>query len=397
MGVKLADLDTLVSNAEEIAEQGSYSKTPGYEDNIRDDPVLRYLKEINRFPLLKLKEEKDLGIKIYKCNHPIDQIVRKMESLLKKEKKKSGKDSPIYQKYSSFLKKIKDFGRRDEQNEFLEQNSYLFTEKRYAPFLGQLRSAFKHYSENISEPFQKMTEANLRLVVSIAKRYLNRGLSFLDLIQEGNIGLMRAVEKYDVKKGFRFSTYATWWIRQGITRGIVNSGKTIRTPVHVGEELHKLSRAEVLLRDSLSREPNLNEIADKMKVSVSHARSLVAARETTSPLSLNMHYTSSDDDRELDERIADPNTPDPTVSAEDNEIKRIIEAGLSSLNNPKKELKDEQILRLRFGIGDNIPRTLEEVGKIVKLTRERVRQIEVRALMRLRRKLHSNPLKVKST
>ena len=305
-----------------------------------EDPVRMYLKEIGKVPLLSADEEIELA--------------QNME------------DGAVAIEKINVLK-----GRLDGASEEDEIKEEIKTLQRDV--------------DKGADAKKRLAEANLRLVVSIAKRYVGRGMLFLDLIQEGNLGLIKAVEKFDYKKGYKFSTYATWWIRQAITRAIADQARTIRIPVHMVETINKLIRVSRQLLQELGREPSPEEIAKEMSMPVERVREILKISQE--PVSLETPI-GEEEDSHLGDFIKDDNVPVPADAAAFTLLKEQLEEVLGTLTE-----REQKVLTLRFGLEDGRARTLEEVGKEFNVTRERIRQIEAKALRKLRHPSRSRKLK----
>ena len=303
-----------------------------------DDPVRMYLKEIGKVDLLTPDEEVELA--------------KKMQAGMEAKEK------------------IKELDERQRNGEQIDEKEYQ-----------ALRKAIRG-GENAK---RRLSEANLRLVVSIAKRYVGRGMLFLDLIQEGNLGLLKAVEKFDCTKGFKFSTYATWWIRQAITRAIADQARTIRIPVHMVETINKVIRVSRQLLQELGHDPQPEEIAEEMNMPVERVREILKIAQE--PVSLETPI-GEEEDSHLGDFIPDDDALEPAEAASFTLLKEQLVEVLKTLTP-----REEKVLRLRFGIEDGRTRTLEEVGKEFNVTRERIRQIEAKALRKLRHPSRSKKLK----
>ena len=334
------DEEIILSDEDEVDVENIDLSVP---DGISiEDPVRMYLKEIGKVPLLTAEEEIELVQKMedgVKAAETIAELQKKLEDCPEEEKAEINKQI-------------------EEQQEIVD--------------IGE-------------DSKKKLAEANLRLVVSIAKRYVGRGMLFLDLIQEGNLGLIKAVEKFDYRKGYKFSTYATWWIRQAITRAIADQARTIRIPVHMVETINKLIRVSRQLLQELGREPTPEEIAEEMNMPVDRVREILKISQE--PVSLETPI-GEEEDSHLGDFIQDDNVPVPSDAAAFTLLKEQLVEVLGTLTE-----REQKVLRLRFGLDDGRARTLEEVGKEFNVTRERIRQIEAKALRKLRHPSRSRKLK----
>ena len=453
--VEKEEHDTLGELETSAMEHRRMTKSSGIEDEPRhvqtDDPVKMYLRQMGQIPLLTREQEISIATKIksaeekfrkivlsariikdyvieifeeaYEKNIGFDEILnvdfdadyaavkRKSTHLLQQLKKYQSGDKRtkilIKMNLSTFVvedlsKRLKDIfvdvekierqisakksisqAKRDVLNKKRRE-----IEKIYGAKFDIVKMWFKEM--RISETKflrskKSLVAANLRLVVSIAKKYTNRGLSFLDLIQEGNIGLMKAVDKFEYKRGYKFSTYATWWIRQAITRSIADQSRTIRIPVHMTETINKLIRISRALVQETGREPTPEEISQSMRIPVSKVRGILKIAQE--PISLQTPV-GDEGDTNFGDFIEDKRAVSPANATAYSMLKEQMDDVLSTLTE-----REKKVLRLRFGIGDGYPRTLEEVGAVFKVTRERVRQIEAKALKKLRHPIRARKLK----
>jgi RNA polymerase primary sigma factor len=425
-------------------EQRDWEETERFPTEKTDNIIWAYLKDIGRISLLSSDEEYDIAKKIEDGERKIrsrlfemPQAVAELQDLATQIKKDgvniidivknidemnyTKKDEEAYKKKTlSLITSFKsNFEKRDEMRRLvksrktdaatkkLTQKKLAATEVKIEEILNNL-ALHKKVLEEITRKVEKrvklldeqesravegslremdrverdlkvvknrLIKANLRLVINIAKKYLNRGLSFLDLIQEGNMGLMKAAEKYDYQKGYKFSTYSTWWIRQAITRAIADYARTIRVPVHVLETMNKITKVTISLFQELGREPTLEEISAKAALPLEKVRKIM--KVSNEPISIETPI--GDDDSKLGDFIADPKSPSPFEELVNISCKEEIDKVLSTLTP-----REEKVIRMRLGIGEKTDYTLEEVGDVFGLTRERIRQIEAKALRKLK-------------
>ncbi len=290
---------------------------------------------------------------------------------------------------------VSKFGNGESMEKMLENDGFAVDDpvRQYLKEIGRIPLLSLDEEKELAEKMlagdedakTRLVESNLRLVVSIAKRYLGRGMYFLDLIQEGNLGLMKAVEKFDHARGFKFSTYATWWIRQAITRAIADQARTIRIPVHMVETIHKVTRYSRQMLQELGREPTAEEIGEKIGMSAEKVREIL--KMSQDPVSLETPI-GEEEDSHLGDFIPDEDTPSPADAASSTILREVIERELHTLTP-----REEHVIKLRFGLYDGRTRTLEEVGKEFDITRERIRQIEAKALRKLRHPSRARHLK----
>lgn len=329
----VADLEDEVEDDEDTLNSNQYF------DDVSDDSVRLYLREIGKIPLLNAEEELELAQKVVANRDDLDATLQKIAELDETKKETALSDKQLQQ---------------------------------HEKLTGQ--------AAKLSRPKEKMAEANMRLVVSIAKRYSGRGLDFLDLIQEGNTGLLRAVEKFDPDKGFKFSTYATWWIRQAITRAIADQARVIRIPVHMVETINKLLRTQRRMTQDLNREPTIEELAKELEMEPEKVEYVIKIKQDIQSLDAGVGRDGEEEDSTLGEFIEDEESITPEQSATTQLLKEQVQDILSTLSD-----REQKIVRMRFGLDNGKSHTLEEVGQEFAVTRERIRQIEAKALAKLRK------------
>ena len=345
------DLDDTEPDVDDVDEELPDDSIiePSDIDEITDDSVRVYLREIGRIPLLTIEEENEIAQQIVQNAEPLREAEERLTEV--KAELKTATDAKAKAKLSK------------------EASSLQFKIKK------------------LKRPKDKMAEANMRLVVSIAKRYSGRGLDFLDLIQEGNTGLLRAVEKFDPDRGFKFSTYATWWIRQAITRAIADQARTIRIPVHMVETINKLLRTQRKLTQKLNREPTVEELAKEMDETPEKIKYVFKIKQDIQSLDATIGGSDDDDASELGNFVEDDTAVRPEDATDEHLLKEQVMEVVNELSD-----REQKIIKLRFGLDGGRPHTLEEVGAEFAVTRERIRQIEAKALVKLRRNKETEKL-----
>ncbi|MCX7856741.1 MAG: RNA polymerase sigma factor RpoD [Deltaproteobacteria bacterium] len=434
--------ETIKEKTEPAEETKEWEDIEKFSTEKTDNIIWAYLKDIGKVSLLTPEEEYDIAKKIEEGERKIRNLLFKLPQAIgelqdlqiqlkkgtvniidvvknidelnytKKDEEKHRKKTialinnikNIYEKKLTLEKELtqSDIQNRKQLEKRLKQLSSKFEEsltnlnltrkvieeivkrvEKQAEFLDEdernnIKETFSEISKiekELKEVKNRLIQANLRLVINIAKKYLNRGLSFLDLVQEGNMGLMKAAEKYDYQKGYKFSTYSTWWIRQAITRSIADYARTIRVPVHVLETMNKITKVTISLFQELGREPTIEEISKKAGLPVEKVRKIL--RVSNEPISIETPI--GDDDSKLGDFIADPKSPSPFNELVKISLKEEIDKVLATLTP-----REEKVIRMRLGIGEKTDYTLEEVGEVFGLTRERIRQIEAKALRKLK-------------
>ena len=395
----IAEVENAENNSDELSLGGDDEEEAAEEnpadlkaamDELLDDPVKNYLKQIGQIPLLSAEQEVDLSKRIHagaEAAH-ILQADRQKYSAPEYIKKNSARFSFEEDENSrSYTEDIDEEGSEkpsvDAEEKAAEEEAMEAVEN--GPLTEERRQELLKTRRDGLNARRSLSEANLRLVVSIAKKHVGHNLAFLDLIQEGNIGLIKAAEKFDCDRGFRFSTYATWWIRQAITRAIADQARTIRIPVHMVETINKVKKVSSQLLHEYGHDPSAEEIAERLDMPVDKVREIM--RVAQEPVSLETPI-GEEEDSHLGDFIPDDDAPVPAEAASQTLLKEQLADVLKTLTP-----REEKVLRLRFGLEDGRPRTLEEVGKEFNVTRERIRQIEAKALRKLRHPSRSKKLR----
>ena len=395
----IAEVENAENNSDELGLGGDDEEEAAEEnpadlkaamDELLDDPVKNYLKQIGQIPLLSAEQEVDLSKRIHagaEAAH-ILQADRQKYGAPEYIKKNSARFSFEEDENSrSYTEDLDEDGNtkssEDDEEKAAEEEAMEAVEN--GPLTEERRQELLKIRRDGLNARRSLSEANLRLVVSIAKKHVGHNLAFLDLIQEGNIGLIKAAEKFDCDRGFRFSTYATWWIRQAITRAIADQARTIRIPVHMVETINKVKKVSSQLLHENGHEPSAEEIAERLDMPVDKVREIM--RVAQEPVSLETPI-GEEEDSHLGDFIPDEEAPVPAEAASQTLLKEQLADVLKTLTP-----REEKVLRLRFGLEDGRPRTLEEVGKEFNVTRERIRQIEAKALRKLRHPSRSRKLK----
>ena len=395
----IAEVENAENNSDELGlggedEEEAVEENPAdlkaAMDELLDDPVKNYLKQIGQIPLLSAEQEVDLSKRIHagaEAAH-ILQADRQKYGAPEYIKKNSARFSFEEDENSrSYTEDIDEEGSEkpsvDAEEKAAEEEAMEAVEN--GPLTEERRQELLKTRRDGLNARRSLSEANLRLVVSIAKKHVGHNLAFLDLIQEGNIGLIKAAEKFDCDRGFRFSTYATWWIRQAITRAIADQARTIRIPVHMVETINKVKKVSSQLLHTSGHEPTAEEISDELDMPVDKVREIM--RVAQEPVSLETPI-GEEEDSHLGDFIPDDDAPAPADAASHTLLRETLGDVLDSLTP-----REEKVLRLRFGLEDGRSRTLEEVGKEFNVTRERIRQIEAKALRKLRHPSRSKKLK----
>ena len=395
----IAEVENAENNSDELGLGGEDEEEAAEEnpadlkaamDELLDDPVKNYLKQIGQIPLLSAEQEVDLSKRIHagaEAAH-ILQADRQKYGAPEYIKKNSARFSFEEDENSrSYTEDIDEEGSEkpsvDAEEKAAEEEAMEAVEN--GPLTEERRQELLKTRRDGLNARRSLSEANLRLVVSIAKKHVGHNLAFLDLIQEGNIGLIKAAEKFDCDRGFRFSTYATWWIRQAITRAIADQARTIRIPVHMIETINKLIRTSRYLVQELGRDPTPEEIAERMEYPVEKVKKVLKIAKE--PISLETPI-GDEEDSSLGDFIEDKKAVAPAEEVINTKLSEQLAAVLADLTP-----REEQVLRKRFGIAEKSDHTLEEVGKLFNVTRERIRQIEAKALRKLRHPVRSQPLR----